>query len=792
MSVRRATRPRPRPPCPVAGARRRGCADAGASFGGAPAERGRARSAPPIDVTLVAEHGALAVTDGLAGSPVDGVVGMDGDRCARWRDGSTSQSRRGRLVDDVVPLVTDLHGRYVALGPSPGEVVPGTIAPGRTRRRSSCWRRAVRSTGHARRQRRPGGLLHGARDRPAPFVFLLEYLPAAAPTHYRVRVLDPVSGALSWPFNLRQKELSVDTEMAGISRDQVVAADRGLLFTLYRGHHAGEDASYAFVHVLGMGGGVWCLAVPAELDLAAVPGAVAVSPDESTLYVASANGSLATYEIDAVLDADRDPSASVVVHGLPAGGDRPALAVTDAGIVLAQGAGVVWLDDRLAPVAEVRLDATVSALGTTRDGDVVAAAGDRLVVLPAAGQPRRGGGDTAVRRREGEPDPARLASPVCPTPRCGPRCSRWRRWPPTASASRRRSTRRCAAADPYLTEIASHLVVAGGKRLRPVRRHRRRPGGRGAGVVRRRARRRGVRARAPRLALPRRRHRRGRHPSRRRDRQRQVGQPAGDPRRRLPAVAGVGDRRLARHRGRRAAGPHDRVALRGRDRAAPPHATTSRGPRTATSSSIQGKTASLYGTAARIGGIVAGLDRSTIDALTAWGNAFGMVFQIVDDILDITDTTEQLGKPAGHDLVEGVYTLPVLRTLAMDGGAGEELVALLGHAARDGRAGQGAGDRAGQRRRRERRRHRPPVRRRRRGGLRRPPAGVADRRPARRAGRPARVSDHPDAQPASRARQLERLGQTHPSGRAGARVSTPTLGVVRQLGARRTIAAAAL
>ena len=74
--------------------------------------------------------------------------------------------------------------------------------------------------------------------------------------------------------------------------------------------------------------------------------------------------------------------------------------------------------------------------------------------------------------------------------------------------------------------------------------------------------------------------------------------------------------------------------------------------------SIQGKTASLYGTAARIGGIVAGLDRPTIDALTEWGTAYGMVFQIVDDILDITDTTEQLGKPAGHDLVEGVYTLP--------------------------------------------------------------------------------------------------------------------------------------
>ena len=94
--------------------------------------------------------------------------------------------------------------------------------------------------------------------------------------------------------------------------------------------------------------------------------------------------------------------------------------------------------------------------------------------------------------------------------------------------------------------------------------------------------------------------------------------------------------------------------------------------------SIQGKTASLFGTAARIGGLVAELERDIVDALTAWGTAYGMVFQIVDDILDVTDSTEQLGKPAGHDLVDGVYTLPVLRTLALDRAAGDELAALLG------------------------------------------------------------------------------------------------------------------
>jgi heptaprenyl diphosphate synthase len=92
--------------------------------------------------------------------------------------------------------------------------------------------------------------------------------------------------------------------------------------------------------------------------------------------------------------------------------------------------------------------------------------------------------------------------------------------------------------------------------------------------------------------------------------------------------------------------------------------------------SIHGKTASLYGTSARVGAIVSGAGDK--EAVTEYGNAFGMVFQIVDDILDVTSTDEQLGKPAGHDMVEGVYTLPVLRTLAHGDGAADQLRELLG------------------------------------------------------------------------------------------------------------------
>lgn len=86
-------------------------------------------------------------------------------------------------------------------------------------------------------------------------------------------------------------------------------------------------------------------------------------------------------------------------------------------------------------------------------------------------------------------------------------------------------------------------------------------------------------------------------------------------------------------------------------------------------SSIEGKTASLVATACRVGGLVAELPRDIIDTLTTFGHSYGMAFQVIDDILDLVASDEQLGKPAGNDLVEGTYTLPVIHTLRTEAGA---------------------------------------------------------------------------------------------------------------------------
>jgi heptaprenyl diphosphate synthase len=92
---------------------------------------------------------------------------------------------------------------------------------------------------------------------------------------------------------------------------------------------------------------------------------------------------------------------------------------------------------------------------------------------------------------------------------------------------------------------------------------------------------------------------------------------------------------------------------------------------------ITGKTAALTSTSCRIGALTGGLPRAEVEALTEYGHCFGLVFQIRDDILDITATAGELLKPAGQDLAEGIYTLPALVALA-DPSSGPDLRALLG------------------------------------------------------------------------------------------------------------------
>ncbi|MEU4343079.1 polyprenyl synthetase family protein [Nocardia sp. NPDC023852] len=83
---------------------------------------------------------------------------------------------------------------------------------------------------------------------------------------------------------------------------------------------------------------------------------------------------------------------------------------------------------------------------------------------------------------------------------------------------------------------------------------------------------------------------------------------------------------------------------------------------------IDGKTAAVLSLACRVGAMQVGRSEEQEEALALFGRHFGLAYQLYDDILDLTSTTEEMGKPVNADLPEGIYTLPVIRAAARDQG----------------------------------------------------------------------------------------------------------------------------
>ena len=90
---------------------------------------------------------------------------------------------------------------------------------------------------------------------------------------------------------------------------------------------------------------------------------------------------------------------------------------------------------------------------------------------------------------------------------------------------------------------------------------------------------------------------------------------------------------------------------------------------------IADKTGSLIAASTMFGGMVAGLDEGQIAALAAYGEELGVVFQLSDDLIDVT--SDSTGKQPGTDLREGIPTLPTLLLAEYEDDESRELLALI-------------------------------------------------------------------------------------------------------------------
>ncbi|MFI1125400.1 polyprenyl synthetase family protein [Streptomyces hygroscopicus] len=92
---------------------------------------------------------------------------------------------------------------------------------------------------------------------------------------------------------------------------------------------------------------------------------------------------------------------------------------------------------------------------------------------------------------------------------------------------------------------------------------------------------------------------------------------------------------------------------------------------------VAGKTAALIAMALQLGAVRTDAPEHVVQALAEYGEHLGVAFQIADDILDITSTSEVSGKEQGKDLAIGVASLPVLLALADERPEADELRVLL-------------------------------------------------------------------------------------------------------------------
>ena len=91
---------------------------------------------------------------------------------------------------------------------------------------------------------------------------------------------------------------------------------------------------------------------------------------------------------------------------------------------------------------------------------------------------------------------------------------------------------------------------------------------------------------------------------------------------------------------------------------------------------VRGKTAALFAAATEVGGVIAGASEAQVGgAARTYGDALGIAFQIVDDLLDYGGERAAIGKNIGDDFRERKMTLPVIRAVGAADGEERDLLA---------------------------------------------------------------------------------------------------------------------
>ena len=301
------------------------------------------------------------------------------------------------LPDAWEPRIVSPDGRLVALVP-----------PGHGAGREHSTILVADGSGVRHRLELAGNVVPDAFGEAGTTMFVLDWLPPAAPDRYRVRAVDLASGKPG-PLLTRTKvpvPPGAEEEMRGTARQAVFSPDLATLYTLYTnqpdhwhtrdliaGHKAAETP--AFVHTLSLAvGWAYCVDLPEPFGRGAAAGhAQAIAPDGSVLLVADCTSGH-------VAAVDTESLAVRRVAALPAATGTASAAVAPDGERLYVGAGqrvYVVAVATLAVAGEWSLPAAARGMAVSKDGSRLlighsgavswldAASGRQLGQVPVAG-----------------------------------------------------------------------------------------------------------------------------------------------------------------------------------------------------------------------------------------------------------------------------------------------------------------------------------------------------------------------------------------------------------------------
>jgi hypothetical protein len=325
---------------------------------------------------------------------LDGLVNPDWTRIASVNKGvaklvdttSREEMRTANVPDGLIVSAISANGTLIAYSPAP-EFGPRGLPKARATTRVaivSSWSAGAQVLDLA------GNLVPEAFSTDGRDLFVLDYVPAAAPDHYEVRMIDLVTGT-KYDVGGRPKEIPDAEQMQGNLRTSVYSPDRNMLFTLYAEY---GDEGHAFIHALNLTEKwSYCIDLPDSGRFGDGQATLTASKDNK-LYVVGDSGQIA--QIDAQpygLTVER----SVQLPAATATKNRPTAAVEGIRLIVGHDDRVFFVDR-----TTLRLDKTITmssaVIGLTGDGNgrVAIATQSAIDVLDSSSDARRTGLDTKL------------------------------------------------------------------------------------------------------------------------------------------------------------------------------------------------------------------------------------------------------------------------------------------------------------------------------------------------------------------------------------------------------------